>query len=151
MFHDRRDGRTGLALAATGAAALLLARRYPPGTAADLGPGFLPALLGGLLLLLGLLIAAGACRGPRIPYPALPLRPLLAVLGGVVLFGLLLGRAGLLVASGTLVLLASAGLRGAGWRAALIEAVVLAGLCVVIFVHGLGLRLPVWPTGLPWN
>ncbi|HMW31041.1 MAG TPA: tripartite tricarboxylate transporter TctB family protein [Plasticicumulans sp.] len=151
MFHDPRDGLVGLALAATGAGALWIARRYPAGTAADLGPGFLPGILGALLLLLGLLMAAGACRGPRTPFPVLQLRPLLAVLGGVVLFGLLLRSAGLLVASSALVLLASAGLRGAGWRVALIEAVVLGVLAVAVFVHGLGLRLPVWPAGLPWN
>lgn len=149
-----RDGLAGLSLALFGGGVMLCTLHYPVGTLANMGPGYVPRLLGGLLVLLGLLIAGTARRAQPVVRQPLAWRPPLAVLGSVVLFALTLRSGGLLLATLGSVMLASSAVRGVRWRERLAVALVLSALAVSVFVYGLGLPLPVWPRfgGIwPWN
>lgn len=48
-----RDALAGLLFASIGACAFFAARDYPAGTLGEMGPGYFPRALGGLLMLLG--------------------------------------------------------------------------------------------------
>ena len=52
----RKDIWAGLMLIGIGAAAMLIARNYPFGTALRMGPGYFPTLIGGLLIVFGLVV-----------------------------------------------------------------------------------------------
>ena len=51
---NNKDVWAGLMLIGIGAAAIVLARDYPFGTALRMGPGYFPIVLGGLLIVFGL-------------------------------------------------------------------------------------------------
>ena len=140
-----------------GLGALWMALGYPMGTAARMGPGYMPAILGGLLTLLGAVITlkslhvARAGETVREPAPGFAaeiarlMRPLFFVVVALLSFAHILPRYGLVAAVVVLVLISAF----ADHRPRLIPvvplAIVLAFATVLIFVHGLGIPLRVWP------
>ncbi|WP_112314444.1 tripartite tricarboxylate transporter TctB family protein [Rhodovulum viride] len=145
MHRDWPDILGGLALAAIGAAAAGWAlAQYDIGTLRRMGPGFFPAVLGGLLTVLGLVVALPALRR-RSDAPGIEPLAALAVLAAILVFGLGLFRIGLVAATAAAVLVASlpAPRPGWGWRLALAAAIAL--LTVLVFGFGLRMSLPLWP------
>jgi hypothetical protein len=136
----------GLLFLAIGVAVMVLAQQYRVGSAARMGPGFFPILLGGLLAFLGLILAIPALLIEGERFPTLPLRPLVMVLLSIAIFGIALEYLGFAVAVVMLVLvggLADPDLRpveSAGL------ALFLAIFSVGIFVGLLGMPLPLWPS-----
>ena len=131
-----------------GIAAIVLGSRYNLGTAARMGPGYFPRILGMLLILLGGIVALRALRldGPAIP--AWRWWSTGVVLGSVVLFGLIVTYAGLALSTVILIVLASSASSEFRWKEALISGLFLAALAVGVFIIGLKLQLPIWPTFL---
>ena len=144
-IRHRRDFLGGLMLLAFGVAAIVLSSDYAMGTAARMGPGYFPRALGLILIAIGAVIAAQALRvaGPR--FPRWPLRPTIVVLGGVVLFGAVVERAGLALSTVVIVFVASVASREFRPREALVSAILLAALAVLVFGVGLQVQLPIWP------
>ncbi len=145
MIRHPQDFFAGLVFLGFGAGAIAIARHYPVGSAMRMGPGYFPAILGGLLILTGLALAIRAFRLRGDPVGAWAFRPLLLVHGAVVAFALLVQPLGLVVATLALVALSRLG----GWDARAAEVAVLflclAGLAVGLFVYGLGLPFRIWP------
>lgn len=140
----------GLFFLAVGVAGTLMSRDYPVGTARAMGPGYFPMLLGGLMIVAALALVASSFFGEPEPWPARPaLKPTVLVLGGIVLFALLLQPAGLVVASMVLVLVGGAASIEARPLPLLLLAAGLAAGSVVVFVHGLGQTLPVLGSWFP--
>lgn len=144
-IRHRRDFLGGLLLLAFGVAAIVLSSGYAPGTAARMGPGYFPRALGLLLIAIGAVIAAQALRVAGPGFPRWPLRPTIVVLGGVVLFGAIVERAGLALSTVVLVFVASVASREFRPREALVSAILLAILAVLVFGVGLQVQLPIWP------
>ena len=147
-IRNPKDFWAGLLFASVGLAAIVLGSRYNLGTAARMGPGYFPRILGMLLILLGAIIALRALRvdGPAIP----PWRwwSTGMVLGSVVLFGLIVNTVGLALSTVILIVLASSASSEFRWKESLVSGVFLAVLAVSVFVIGLKLQLPIWPTFL---
>ena len=138
----------GLVLALAGAITLWLAQGYAAGTAAAMGPGYFPRLLGGLLALLGLAIAGVSARDPRRGGLVLPAsRPLVIVPLALLAFALTIERAGLLPA--TVILVCGASLASREMRARELPFLALGAAAGVwlIFVKGLGMPLHLWGGG----
>jgi hypothetical protein len=139
-----QDFWAGLLFIAFGAVALWIGQDYAFGTSRRMGPGYFPSLLGGLLCVLGLIIAArGALRGGQ-PVPRGAIRPFL-ILVGILAFALLLQPAGLVLSTLVLIVVSSAGGSEFKWKEVLITSAVLIVMGVVVFAWGLGLQFPVWP------
>jgi hypothetical protein len=138
---DNKDVWAGLFLIVVGVVAVVIARNYTFGTALRMGPGFFPTVLSGFLILSGLYIMAnGLRRGDKIE-GSWPLRALIVPLA-LVLFGVLIERAGFVPAM--LVLIFGSGLAGTEFRLIemLIFSVLLTALCAIVFVWALGLPYP---------
>jgi hypothetical protein len=135
----------GLLYAALGGAAVLIARDYGFGASSKMGPGYFPTVLGSLLLLVGLVSIVRAFVVAGEPVGAIAWKGLVLVTAGTVLFGLLLRPAGLVVAVVTLALVAAAASTRFRfeWRAAALL-VGLVVFCALVFVKGLGLRVPLF-------
>jgi len=141
--RSRQDFWAGLLLFGTGAASLFIARAYPFGTVLRMGPGFFPRVLGAILVLFGLHVMVRGLRGggeriaggwsPR----ALVLLPL-----SMVLFGLLVERAGFVPALAALVFGSAAAGREFKLVEVLLLTVALTALSVAVFVWALGLPYP---------
>ncbi len=149
MDVDRRKGVVGgLLLAGLGAATVVMARDYTVGSPSNMGPGFFPMMLGGLLCLFGLVNTGVAMTGqPAEGAERITIGRSLMLPLGMLFFGLLVERAGVVVA--TLVLVACVWMAGYGFRVweILVVAVVLVAIACAMFVYGLQL-----PTTylLPW-
>jgi hypothetical protein len=147
MIRNPKDFWAGVLFITFGAAAIVIAGSYPLGTAARMGPGYFPRMLGALLVVLGAALALRATRIPGAPLARLQWRPTVIVLGSVVLFGAIVNRAGLVLSTILLIVLASAASREFRPRESLVAGMFLAALAVGVFIIGLQLLLPIWPTG----
>jgi Tripartite tricarboxylate transporter TctB family len=139
---DKKDVWAGLFLIAVGAAAIILARNYAFGTALRMGPGYFPSVLGGLLILFGLYILATGLRSGEKIVGSWSLRALIVLPLALVLFGVLIDRAGFVPAM--LVLIFGSALAGTEFRPVemILFSVFLTALCTVVFVWALGLPYP---------
>ncbi|SHG89250.1 Tripartite tricarboxylate transporter TctB family protein [Pollutimonas bauzanensis] len=147
-IRSPRDFAVGLVYIATGAAFSFASAQYEMGTPDHMGPGYFPFWLGIVLVLLGATIVLRTLR-PNAGAAALApwdWRLLLWTVGSVALFGAALKPLGLVLALLLLVMLSSLASREFTWRGALLNAVVLAALNLGVFVYGLDLPLPVWPS-----
>jgi hypothetical protein len=144
-IRSSSDFWCGLLFVAVGVAFMVLARNYRLGTPARMGPGFFPTILGGILAALGLSLTIPALVRNGDPLPRLGLRPMLAILAGIVVFALLLTPLGFVIASAALILIAGLAepelrrLEHVGLTLFLIA------FSVAIFVVMLGLPLNLWP------
>jgi hypothetical protein len=133
----------GLALVAIGGFFVWGALGMRIGTAARMGPGYFPLLIGAISMGVGALIAvSGFFRSSSVPVPSW--RPTVAVLAGVLAFGLAMRSFGLLVAIAACVLVSALADRNSHPLGALALAACLAVASWAIFVRGLGLAMPVW-------
>lgn len=146
FIRSPKDFWAGVLFVSLGIAAIAISSTYSLGTAARMGPGYFPRILGILLIVLGAIIAV---RGVRINGEAIPAwkwRPLLVVLGSVVLFGAIVQSMGVLISTVVLIVAASAASHEFRWKEALLIGIGLAVVSVGVFVVGLKLVLPIWPT-----
>lgn len=122
---------------------------YAMGTPARMGPGFFPFYLGVMLFVLGVVIAVYGIRTHGVAdsgFPKYHWRPILYVLGAVVLFGLILKAAGMLVAGFLVVIVASLGNpEKFHTRDVILLAIGLVIFCAAVFVWGLKLPIPLCP------
>jgi len=145
-IRNREDLLAGLLFVAFGVAAIVFSRSYPVGDAARMGPGYFPRLLGILLVLLGAALCYRGFSSKTADAPsAWRWRPLIIVLVGVGVFGLVAKWLGLIVAGMLLVAISSFAHSEFNWKEALASGIVQGVAAVVLFVYGLGLPLPVWP------
>jgi putative tricarboxylic transport membrane protein len=121
---------------------------YSMGTPARMGPAFFPFYLGTLLFLIGVFVAVTGIRGKEGPESRVDRfhwRPILLVLGAVVLFGIILKPVGMLIAGWLLVMIASFGSYEFEWRRSAILGLILVIFCAFTFVAGLKLPIPLCP------
>lgn len=153
-IRSRKDFNAGLMFIAFGAMFLIIAAGvpgiesmpgYPMGSAVRMGPAYFPTILGGLLVLLGVIVLIEGLVEDDAPPAKTHWRPLLWILASVILFGVLIGPAGIVVATMALVLVCAFGGHEFKWVEMLIEAVVLAIAVVLIFSYGLGLPFRLFP------
>lgn len=141
-IRDPKDFWTGAIFVAIGAAAVVFGRDYPFGTAFKMGPGFFPTILGMLLALVGLIVGLRGLLRPGTAVGALAYREILLVLTATILFGVLLRGAGLIVAVVILVMLGAYASRFFRWGTAVALSAGMAAFCVLVFVKGLNLPIP---------
>jgi hypothetical protein len=147
-IRNQKDFWSGLMFATFGLFFSGFGTRYTFGSGARMGPGYFPTVLGLLLIALGAAIALAALspKAEEHHVATFDWRTILLVLGSVVLFGVLLNRAGLVIALIAVVMVSSYASHEFGWKATLINTVVLVALCLAVFVYALSLQFPIWPT-----
>jgi Tripartite tricarboxylate transporter TctB family len=146
LIRNPRDFYAGLLFVSFGVAALVLSGSYPLGSAARMGPGYFPRVLGTLVVGLGAVLCLRGFKSTAEVQSTWHWRPLIIVLASVGFFSLTAQWLGLALSGLALVLVSSAASREFRWKEALISGVVLGVSAVVVFVYGLGMPLPVWPT-----
>jgi hypothetical protein len=143
-IKSAQDFGAGVMFALFGAGVLWFGRELVLGTAAQMGPGYFPAVLGYGLVGFGVVFVARgiAFEGP--PIEASHWRPTLAILAAITAFSQLIERAGLAIAVAACVLIAMLALSRTRWIEALALALVMAAFCVGVFVYALGQSIPVF-------
>lgn len=140
-----RDIIAGAVFMAIGIAGLVEGTAYRVGTALDMGPGYIPRLLCWLMIALGLLIGIKGYLAGNQSMPRVHLRPLGFVVASLLIFAVLLQPAGLLIAAGACVLVASLAAQDRQLIQTLFLAVGLAVAAALIFVVALRLPFPLLP------
>ena len=138
-------------LVGLGAAIVVAAIGYDLGDLTEMGPGFLPAVLGSLMILVGIMVALTS----RKTQPATPsseehhgpvglpdLRGTLAILGGIIAFVLLGDHGGLIPATFASVFIAASGDREHSWKSAALFAAGVTAFGVAVFYFGLKVKMP---------
>jgi Tripartite tricarboxylate transporter TctB family len=142
-IRNPRDFWAGVIYLALAVVVIGIGRNYPQGTSARMGPGYFPTALGSILALLGVVAVIRSFLRPGEAISAFAWRPLTLVLGSTVLFGLLLARAGVLIALPCLIVVGALASRNSRLDATAIAALIgLVAFCVVVFVKGLGVPMP---------
>jgi hypothetical protein len=139
------DFAAGLFFLAMAALGLWLLRDVRLGTSMRMGPGYLPTALCYLLLAVGLWMTGRGLRASGPPLERWYVRPLVFVLGAVLVFALGIEKLGLFLAIVALVLIAAPATRESRWQEVLVAALALAGFSTALFIYGLGLPLSPWP------
>ena len=139
-FFERKDFWAGLSLIATGAIAIYIARNYQFGTSLRMGPGYFPTVLGGMLVAFGIIIGAKGLRSDAEKLEeSWSLRALIVLPLALVLFGLLIDRAGFIPAMLVLIVGSAAATAQSRWIEVALFSVFLTAMCVVVFIWALGL------------
>jgi hypothetical protein len=137
----------GLIFLAIGAFAMIYGSRYRMGSATHMGPGYFPFVLSAIIALLGLSSALTSLAPAHAPRPVVwHVIPLICILAGIVAFGLLVEHAGLVLAIAAVVMLGCyQRLLSRPWEV-LVIGIVLIGMSVGLFIHGLGMPWQALPS-----
>jgi hypothetical protein len=156
-IKSQKDFCAGVMFAVIGTAFAVGATSYNVGSAARMGPGYFPLILGVLMTLLGCAVMfastqSKATDGDKVGKIAW--RPLCFIIGANVVFGILLAglsvidlpAMGMIIAIYALTFIASAASTEFKFKEVLILATILAVGSYFAFVVALKLQFPVWPT-----
>ncbi|WP_119153106.1 tripartite tricarboxylate transporter TctB family protein [Caldimonas tepidiphila] len=147
-IKSQRDFVAGLMFIVAGIAFAWGATSYSFGSSARPGPGYFPFGLGVILAVLGGLVTFKALTiesadGDKIG--GIAWRPLLVILGAVLVFGFLLPRMGLVVTVPVLITIASLAGDEFKWKEVILLSIILTVGTWAVFIKGLSLVLPIWP------
>lgn len=150
-IKSEKDFWSGLMFIVIGVAFAWGATAYSFGSAARPGPAYFPFGLGVIMGVLGAVILFTSLTievegGDKIG--DWPLKQGAWILGAVVLFGLLIPKIGMAVALPVLIGIASLASGEFRWKEVLANAVILTVSSWGIFIKGLGLTIPLWPSFL---
>jgi hypothetical protein len=141
-LRNPKDFWTGIIYILFGTAAFIIGRGYPMGTALKMGPGYFPTILSVLLVLIGSIALVRSYLRQGTPVGRFTAKGLLLVVASTALFGLLLRKAGLIIALPVLVLTSAYASREFRWRQSALLAAGLTVFCALIFLKGLGVPIP---------
>lgn len=148
-IKSQKDLWSGLMFILVGLGFAWGALNYSFGSSARPGPAYFPFGLGILTAVLGGVLLFGALTietEDGEPIGQWPLKQMVLILGAVVIFGLLIPKVGMAVALPTLIGIASLASGEFHWKEVLINSIVLTIGSWAIFIKGLGLIIPLWPT-----
>ena len=148
-IKSEKDFWSGLIFILVGAAFAYGATNYSFGSSARPGPAYFPFGLGVLMSILGAMVLFKALTlevegGDKIGPWAW--KPLVMITGTVAIFGWMLPHMGMFIALPILVIVAAMAGDEFHWKDALVISVVLTAGCWFIFIWGLKLTIPLWPT-----
>lgn len=159
VLKNAQDFYAGLLFCAVGGAFAWGSMGYELGSAAQMGPGYFPLVLGLLLVVLGAVITVKSLATPNDPAQAMGAwawRPLFCIVLANLAFGVLLvglpsiglPAMGMWIAIVVMTVLASMARKGFSFHEALLQGLVLAAGSYLVFVVGLNMQFPVWPAFL---
>lgn len=147
-IKSQRDFFSGLMFLVVGLAFAYGATEYSMGSAARPGPGYFPMILSVIMAILGAVVIFTSLtievEGGD-PVGEFAWRPLLVIVGSIVLFGALLPRLGMILTTPLLIIAVSFAGQEFKWPGVLISSVVLTVFCWLVFIKGLALTIPLWP------
>ncbi len=125
------------------------ATAYSFGNSARPGPGYFPFGLGIILAALGAIIlfkALTIASEGGDPIGDIAWKPLCIIVGAMALTGLLLPHLGMFIALPVLVVISSLAGDQFHWKEVLVNALVLTAGSWAVFIWGLALIIPLWPS-----
>jgi len=139
-FLERKDFWSGVMLIVVGGGALFIARNYQFGSSLRMGPGYFPVILSAALVIFGVyFVLQGLRAGAEKLEGSWSLRALIIVPLSLVVFGLLIDRAGFIPAMLALIIISAAASKEFRLVEVSLFSVFLTAMCVIVFIWALGL------------
>src|SRR5687767_15419564 len=135
---------SGLMFIGIGGVAIYIAQDYPMGTALRMGPGYFPIVLGGIIGLFGIWELIIGVIKPDPVKGNWSLRALIILPLSAVLFGVLMEKAGFVIAMVALIYASAFSSKEFRFWEVTALAVGLTVASVGLFIYGLGLPYPLW-------
>jgi hypothetical protein len=148
-IKSQRDFWSGLMFVTVGLGFAWGSLEYSFGSSARPGPAYFPFGLGLLLAVMGAAVWFASITvetedGDRIG--SIAWRPLIIITGAVVMFGFILPRLGMIASLPLLIVVSALAGDEFHWKDALLNTLVLTIGSWLIFIKGLSLVIPLWPT-----
>jgi len=148
-IKSQRDFWSGMVFLVVGIVFAVGARNYSLGTSARPGPGYLPLMLSVIMAILGAIVIFKALTietegGDPIGHVAW--RPLIIIVAAISVFGITITWLGMIISIPILILISSFAGDEFHWRDVLINSIVLTVASWLIFIVGLKLTIPMWPS-----
>ena len=144
-IRAEKDFWAGVFYVLLAAAFLWFGRDYKMGAASRMGPGYFPLTLGWIMGGFGVISIVRSFMHEGSPVGGIAWKKLAIITAAVLVFGFLVGKAGLIFALPALVLISALASEQSEYD---IKALgVLVGLtvfCIVVFVKGLGVPMPIF-------
>lgn len=141
-----KDAVGGVCLVAVGALGLWGVQDLPIEELRRMGPGYFPAIVSTLLILVGIAIASRPLWTRPEAIAHVDWRAFLVTSASIVFFAFALRPLGVLIATAGLVSIVSLASPGIRWRTILVLSMVLPAIVIALFVFGLGIPLTIWPS-----
>ena len=148
-IKSQRDFWSGLMFLVTGAGFAVGATNYSMGTSARPGAGYFPLILSVILTIMGAVVLFEALTietEDGEPIGDIAWRPLIVIVIAITVFGILLPRMGMLFTVPVLIIMVSFAGDEFGWIGVIVSSVVLTAFSWLIFIKGLGLTIPLFPS-----
>jgi len=148
-FLKNKDLLAGLMFIVIGVVFLVGAYNYQMGTAARMGPGYFPRILGATMAALGVVVAAIGLKN-QAQWAATEgigwsWKPVIILTVAVVLFGFALPLAGMVIAIALLTVISGIAAHDKNFRELAIITVIMCLFCAAVFVWGLKLQMKLFP------
>jgi hypothetical protein len=143
LMRNAKAFCTGLIYIFFGSSAVMIGRDYGMGTAVKMGPAYFPTVIGSLLILIGMISVVRSFIQPGTPIGGFTVKGLALVIVSALVFGLIVKSAGLAIALPVLVMISAFASDQFRWGPSLALAAGLTLFCVVVFLKGLGVPLPI--------
>lgn len=144
-IKSKEDFWTGLMFITFGVVAIVVSRDYPMGSALRMGPGYFPTYLGAIMVVIGAIMTGRSYRIEGEGIGRWGWRPLLWLSAAFMSFGLLIEKAGFVLALLALIIASSLAGRDTRPLELVVLIVVLITGSVALFIHGLELPYLVFP------
>ncbi len=143
IARNGKDFWTGLIYIVVGSGALIISRDYDMGTAVKMGPAYFPTLLGVLLMVIGIISVLRSFFKSGSPIGVVAWKGIVLIVASTLLFGMIVRGAGLIIALPLLVIVSASASARFSWKTSLAEAAGITVFCILIFLKGLGVPLPI--------
>lgn len=148
-FFKNKDLLAGLMFIVIGVVFFVGAYNYQMGTAARMGPGYFPRILGASMAVLGVIVAGIGLKN-QAQWAATEgigwtWKPVFIVTLAVVLFGATLPTLGMVIAIILLTMLSGFAAHDKNYRELAIITVIMCLFCAAVFVWGLKLQMKLFP------
>ena len=148
-IKSQKDFWSGLMFVAVGLGFAWGATSYSFGSSARPGPAYFPFGLGVLLAIMGALVWFASITVETEdgdPIGSIAWKPLIIITGSVVMFGFILPKLGMILSLPLLIIVAALAGDEFHWKDSVISVVVLTLGSWLIFIKGLSLVIPLWPS-----
>ena len=143
-LRNNKDFIAGLLFILIGGLAVVIARDYPMGVAARMGPGYFPTALGGILCLFGVYILARGIRSGEQVKGVWAWKPLALIALSIVLFGFLMDRFGIVPALVAVFFVSALAGHEFRFKETLLLTLLMGAFAVGVFFYGLKLPYPLF-------
>jgi hypothetical protein len=143
LIRNGKDFWIGVVYLTFGFAAVSISRDYSMGTALKMGPAYFPTILGSLLILIGIISLIRSFIKQGSPFGVFALKGLILIIASIILFGFIVRWVGLVIALPILVIISSYASVRFRWQYSFALAAGLTIFCILVFLKGLGVPLPI--------